>query len=179
MRAIQDETLKTGETKQVHKFTLAGLGQAPFRFTGMEEKVYVACQGAPEQPAGTCCYCGTGIRYCYHIESADGQKSYVGSDCIHKSDDSGLVKLISKAEAELRSKKNEKARVAKAARLAARVEAAKKLLPSVAGKLAELPHPNQYFAANGKTLGDYVAFLMRAGAGPQAQACGIIEDAAK
>jgi len=67
-----------------HAFERAGLGLAPFRYAGMEEKVYVAFPGAPAQPAGTCDYCGNGIKYCCHVKSADGKEFIVGTDCIEK-----------------------------------------------------------------------------------------------
>jgi hypothetical protein len=67
-----------------HAFEKAGLGLAPFRYAGMEEKVYVAFPGAPAQPAGTCDYCGNGIKYCCHVKSADGKEFIVGTDCIEK-----------------------------------------------------------------------------------------------
>ena len=58
----------------IHPFERAGLGKPPYRFTGTEEKVYQACHDAPQQPGGTCNYCGTGIRFCFWVESADKKK---------------------------------------------------------------------------------------------------------
>lgn len=66
-----------------HPFESAGLGLAPFAYVGMIEKTYSACPGH-SQPAGTCDYCGQGIKYCCEIRSADGRRFTVGCDCVRK-----------------------------------------------------------------------------------------------
>jgi hypothetical protein len=96
----------------MHTFTAAGLGQAPFQYIGMFESVYVACPGAPVQPAGSCDYCGNGIRYCFQIKSADGKISKVGCDCIKKSGDEHLAKACPSSPAKAL---NDSRRMAKAA----------------------------------------------------------------
>ena len=170
------ETLKAGETTEIHRFELAGLGKAPFHFTGkVTEKTYQACPGAPVQSGSSCDYCGTGIRYEFWVKSADGNTFKTGCDCIHKTGDAGLIRQISAAERKLRDLKNTAAKAKKAAKLAARIEAAKAKLPSVCGRLAEQPHPNSYFAEQGKTLLDYVRWCLENRAG--ATACFIIESA--
>tara|TARA_R110002167_G_scaffold143958_2_gene333718 strand:- start:57003 stop:57533 length:531 start_codon:yes stop_codon:yes gene_type:complete len=102
-----------------HVFETAGLGLAPFRFIGAIEdrgphKVVingVQCEvGAPGQPMGTCAYCGQGIAICCRIESADGKRFTVGSDCVAKTGDKGLKALVRK-EATKRTKVREEARV--------------------------------------------------------------------
>ena len=70
-------------TETMHPFEAAGLGLAPFSYVGMTEKVYSACPGH-SQPAGTCDYCGQGIKYCCEIRSADGRSFIVGCDCVRK-----------------------------------------------------------------------------------------------
>lgn len=85
-----------------HPFEKAGLGRAPFQFIGMSEKVYVACPGAPEQPAGTCDYCGNGIRYVFHIRSADGKEFGVGCDCVRKTDKACLLDDVQKKMREVK-----------------------------------------------------------------------------
>lgn len=80
----------------IHPFENAGLGQAPFRFVGAVEKRgpfiwqengITHMVGAPGQPMGTCAYCGQGIAICCQIESADGKRFEVGSDCVRKTGD--------------------------------------------------------------------------------------------
>lgn len=67
----------------MHPFTRAGLGNAPFRCIGVTENWYSAAPGH-KQPGGSCDYCGTGIAYEYHCQSADGKKFKVGCDCVLK-----------------------------------------------------------------------------------------------
>ena len=149
MRATVNDNLKAGETSTIHRFEAAGLGKAPFCFTGMGESAGSSCD-----------YCGTGIRYQFWVRSADGKVFKVGCDCIHKTDDAGLLQQISVAERELRDKKNQAAKARKVQRLAERVEKAKAKLDSVRGILAAQPHPNVYFAEQGKTLLDYVNWCL-------------------
>lgn len=95
------------EQQNIHKFERAGLGKAPFRFVGLYEdrgprKTYlpggiVVEVGAEGQPMGVCKYCGTGIAICCKVRSADGKEFVVGSDCIEKVGDKGLVKTIKRS----------------------------------------------------------------------------------
>lgn len=175
MQAIVDPKLTGKETSTIHRFQLAGLGLAPFRFTGtVTEKVFCVPGGTPK--AGSSCdYCGTGIRYEFWINSADGKTFKVGCDCIHKTEDRGLIKQISVAERKLRDAKNKAAKIRKEEKLAARVELANAKLPSVQGLLSEKKHPNQYMADKGLTLLDYVKWCFDNRAADKA--CFIIENA--
>ena len=85
---------KTDNLNEVglHVFERAGLGKAPFHCIGMEEKTFQACQGAPIQPGGSCKYCGQGIRYVYIVRGRDGRCFGVGSDCVAKTGDAGLIR---------------------------------------------------------------------------------------
>lgn len=92
-----------------HVFQAAGLGLAPFKYVGLSEG------------AATCDYCGTPLRYRYTVRSADGREFIVGSDCILKTGDAGLVKAY-RGSPEYKRKARE-ARERKAAKLVARWEA--------------------------------------------------------
>ena len=94
---------------RLHDFERAGLGAAPFRFIGMEEKTYQACHGAPVQPGSSCDYCGTAIRYVCWIKSSDGKQFKVGTDCVHKAGDAGLAKQM-KSSPEMRKMRAAKAK---------------------------------------------------------------------
>jgi hypothetical protein len=63
----------------LHPFEQAGLGKAPFRYLGSDEK-----RTKSGQPAGTCDYCYRGILTCCVIGSADGKSFVVGCDCVRK-----------------------------------------------------------------------------------------------
>jgi len=93
---------------RTHAFTLSGLGEAPFRFVAVDER-----------PDG-CHHCGTGIRVRFHIISADGVKSVVGSTCISKSGDQGLIDI---AKAEKNRRNREKAAAKREAQWAADIQA--------------------------------------------------------
>lgn len=84
----------TETTEKIHKFEKAGLGRAPFRLVSYERITYQACHGAPIQPGGCCDYCGTGIMDAFWIRSADGNRFKVGSDCVEKTGDRGLVNVV-------------------------------------------------------------------------------------
>jgi hypothetical protein len=66
-----------------HPFQKAGLGTAPFRCTHVTEAVFTLPDGTSK--AGGCCdYCYTGIRWEFHVESADQRTFKVGCDCVAK-----------------------------------------------------------------------------------------------
>ena len=88
----------------VHPFQAAGLGQAPFRYTGVTKNVFVAAPGVPGKPGGSCDYCSTGIMYEFWIESADAKRFKVGCDCVKRlaSADNRLVSQVEQAERKLK-----------------------------------------------------------------------------
>ena len=65
--------------KASHVFTEAGLGQAPFKVIGYEER-----------PTG-CAFCGRGIKKVSIVKSSDGKVSSIGCECVKKTGDSGLI----------------------------------------------------------------------------------------
>lgn len=169
MKAIVNETLTGKETSSIHRFELAGLGKAPFHFTGtVTEKVFVACPGATPKAGSSCDYCGTGIRYEFWVRSACDKEFKVGCDCIHKTGDRGLIQQISAAERKLRDAKNEVAKERRITAKVLRISKARINFPAVAGTLASLPHPDSYFAGQGKTLADYVQWCFDNQAGEKA-----------
>jgi hypothetical protein len=96
-------------TDTTHKFTEAGLGKAPFAFLGVGES------------AGTSCdFCGTGIRNTFHLRAADGRISKVGSECIHKHGDAGLIDIAKEA---VNARRRETARAKREAAIVARLDA--------------------------------------------------------
>ena len=95
---------KTDNPAQVgmHVFERSKLGVAPFRCVGVFEKVgplvistaggVTTTAGSPGQPMGVCDHCGASLRDCYQIRSADGRVFIVGSSCVEKTGDAGLIK---------------------------------------------------------------------------------------
>lgn len=98
----------------VHVFERAGLGPAPFRYVGYERKTYQAAPGAPVQPGSSCDYCGTGIIDVCMIQAADGRRFKVGSTCVNKTGDAGLVDPVRRA---VRKAKAEQRKAAETARI--------------------------------------------------------------
>ena len=82
----------------VHIFTRSGLGLAPFRCIGVFQDIGPKTLadgsqvGSEGQAMGSCAHCGTGIADCYQIQSADGKTFSVGSSCVEKTGDAGLIK---------------------------------------------------------------------------------------
>ena len=104
----------------VHAFEIAGLGRAPFKCVGMwemppksllEHNVDAwnnAISNAPRTSAGgpgSCHYCGTGILNHFLIKSADGKTFLVGSDCVRKTGDAGLINAVKRKAARVKEAK--------------------------------------------------------------------------
>lgn len=62
-----------------HVFEAAGLGQAPFFLASY------SCE------SNSCHFCGTYIKHNYHIQDANGKRFVVGSECVLKTGDNGLM----------------------------------------------------------------------------------------
>lgn len=140
-----------------HIFEKAGLGTAPFRVLGIKAPVvmHFAMMDDVVHSGGTCEYCGTAIATCWEIMSTDGRRSIIGSDCILKTGDKGLKKVVAKARAQA-SKAREVSRIAQ---LVKDLEG-----DALRDLLASKVHPVTYRAAQGETLLDSVEwFLAHAG----------------
>lgn len=132
--------MKTENANEVgmHRFERAGLGKAPYSFTGSSENVIRYPDGSTKS-GGTCDFCGTGIRTECHLRSADGRDFKVGCDCIAKAGDIGLLKAYKtspeyrKHQAQLRDAKNK--------RVAAEIAA---LLAQLSPQLSTMPHPRGF-----------------------------------
>jgi hypothetical protein len=73
-----------------HVFERAGLGRAPFRFESISR-----IGGA----GGSCQYCSTHILWACHVVGADGRRFFVGTDCIAKCGDAGLIRAYKNSPA--------------------------------------------------------------------------------
>ena len=92
----------------LHVFQRAGLGVAPFRCVGFSEMVITHPDGST-QAGGSCDYCSTGIRYACHIRSANGNTFIVGTDCVARTGDAGLIRSY-KTRSEVRAANRAKAK---------------------------------------------------------------------
>ncbi len=148
----------------IHPFERAGLGKAPFRYTGMEdqniqhgERVLGHVGGCTmlTKKGGTCAYCGTYIVNMYNVTSSDGFRFHVGSECIRKVGDPKMV-------AEVESDEKVFKKTQKKNRDKATIDAAKIALEKSV-EMENLPHPSPYLAKQGKTLADYCRWLFANG----------------
>lgn len=74
----------TAIATRVHAWEAAGYGKAPFTVVGYHK-----------EPRGTACdVCGTGIIHVFSIASADNRQFVVGSDCVAKTGDAGLIGAV-------------------------------------------------------------------------------------
>lgn len=149
MKSITSATLPIGST--VHAFEAAGLGQAPYKLIGIRKVTYQACHGAPVQPGSCCMFCATGIVYQFWLRSADQKVFFVGSDCITKSGDAGLRLVIDPyIRAHERKMREERQKYA-----ISEFDKWVKASGYWDRPMFDMPHPNRYFASQGKTLRDY------------------------
>ena len=95
------------ETK-IHVFEKVKLGIAPFKVVDYSHETYQSCPGAPIQVGAACNYCGTGIKDVFHIRSADGKTFKVGSTCVNKTGDKGLIDPVKKELYRLKVERSEK-----------------------------------------------------------------------
>jgi hypothetical protein len=155
----------TQETK--HPF-VATLGEGPFAFVGTYDigaalahqqafgSTEQAFRDAPRLEAGmgTCAHCGHAILTVCIIRRGDGKLFGVGSDCVFKAAHGGDVSALSALEKQLR----EDAKKKRQDREARKIAEMKPRFETALEKLRTMPHPNDYFAAKGKTLADYYLY---------------------
>jgi hypothetical protein len=98
-------TTTAEKTAVVHVWEAQGLGDAPFKCVGCRD-LGATC--------GACDACNTPIRYEFEIEARDGRRFVVGSDCVEKTGDWGLVKYIKPLKAAMVKKAARKAKAEKA-----------------------------------------------------------------
>lgn len=143
--------LPTDATKVSHIFEAAGLGLAPYKLVRIEKRTYQAYHGAAIQPGACCQFCATGIVYLFWLQSSDKKLFYVGSDCILKSGDAGLERVIAPFMAqhakELRDEKDNYY-------ITRFADYLKNENPTYFSAMTGA-HPNFYHARLGKTMGDY------------------------
>lgn len=141
----------TAAPNTVHTFELAGLGKAPFKFSHFAQLKYDRAQTAYHS-GGSCDYCGTAIMNAYYIKSADGRTFKVGSDCVAKTGDAGLRKVVNKAKAQHE-------RSLKAARALTTAEQITAWLSddAVVSILESYPHPRGFA---GKNLAHYCGWML-------------------
>lgn len=104
---------------------------------------------------GHCEFCGTAIHYRFYLKG-QGREFFVGSDCVTRSGDRTLIPIV-------REEVSRRVREARAARLARGVTGVQDKLRDAAtrAELSLRPHPNAFYASQGKTFVDYLEFCVR------------------
>lgn len=158
-------TTKSNESI-VHCFEEAGLGKAPFAYEGCEDTAAEAgpdgmvpikgMPGAFTKPGGTCDYCGHYIVVFCWIRSADGNRFKVGTDCVEKTGDKGLINRVKR---EVNKRRTEKRHAREAARIAACREYLER--DDVRAELRKEAHPVDWCAEKGDTREDWADWMMR------------------
>lgn len=100
-------------TDALHAFEKAGLGPAPFRCVGLysipsptlaEHNPTAYAAALADMPrglhCGSCNFCGTAIMHNFIIESHDERRFVVGSDCVARTGDAGLLKATRRVRLE-------------------------------------------------------------------------------
>lgn len=146
------------------------LGPGPYKFVGM---FYInktaGAQGLPyydkmlvhpnfKAGAGTCSHCGQAILNVCQVKVASGDVFGVGIDCVQKvslpySEMSQIEKARKAHEKKLRLARAELKRQAYYGEL-------KELFDLKKDEMSALPHPNSFFASQGKTLADYAEYFI-------------------
>lgn len=78
----------------VHTFTESGLGESPFKLVSYYKSPVMS----------GCAHCGTGIKHVFIIKSADGKNSKVGSECVKKTGDYGLIDTVKRLQRQERAR---------------------------------------------------------------------------
>jgi hypothetical protein len=123
-------------TPTIHVFEAKGLGKAPFKLEGVTVG-HANCQ-----------FCATGISYQYHIVGIDGSQFFVGSDCVMKTGDTGLIR---KVEFQVRKLKRDQ----RHANEKKKIDAIKILLQENEAFLKNKPHPGMAIFYKNSTLFEY------------------------
>lgn len=125
-----------------HLFEKAGLGEAPFKVIARHWSALVS----------SCDYCGHPIMEICVIEDRRRRTFKVGNVCIEKTGDEGLIQELRRLRRAAKGKKD-----------LARIETAKAQLELVGDALSAQPHPFDYLSRQGKTLLDYIEWLLEHG----------------
>ena len=125
--------------KTLHAFEKSGLGTAPFYCVGMCEipstslaehnptAYAMAMADLPRDLSiGSCAYCGMGIKYNFIVKGATGRRFVVGSECVNRTGDAGLVKAVKGERTRIAREKRDMRRSQAAAERKAAYEAERK-----------------------------------------------------
>jgi hypothetical protein len=94
----------------------------------------------------------------YELADVNGKKFKVGCECVKKTGDVGLIDVVKREIARRKREAKNDARVARQTQLRNLLA-----LDSVKAAFQDRPHPNTYFASQGKTYFDYAVYMLSCG----------------
>jgi len=112
-----------------------------------------------EAGMGTCAHCGTAITLIQIVETGEGKRYGVGSDCILKVHAEGDVDKISDMERQIRIHKRNQGRMSRERKRSALEAKVFALIDENIEKLATLPHPSP--SMTGHTMKDWALWIRR------------------
>lgn len=115
------------------------MGKAPYRYVGYERRVFTVPGTEIIRAGASCDHCSTAIVDCFIFRSADGKTFKVGSTCVNKSEDRGLINVVKRAAAQVATQRRHEVEAAKITGLAQQLAEGTRR-----DKLATLPHPKGY-----------------------------------
>lgn len=152
-------------TYMTHKYT--HLGTAPYTLVGYFYDAPVQdTNGAWHGGQNSCDHCGRPISHVFVCKSSDGKTFNLGSVHVEDLGDEGLTQAVKAKMTEVQAEvRREKLQAMREAQWEAEKQTVLESLAKVESEfervkpeLEKRPHPNTYFATQGKTLLDYLLY---------------------
>ena len=150
-----------------HKFT--HIGKAPYTLISyLYDPPVQDTNGAWHGGQNSCDHCGRPISHVFICKSSDGKIFNLGSVHVEDLGDEGLTQAVhakmTEVQKEARRLKNqdrwEKERIERMEMKKSFDEKMKNIYEEMKPVLQSRPHPNSYFASQGKTLLDYLNYFL-------------------
>lgn len=165
----------TLQSSVVHPFART-LGPGPYRFVGTFDlgavlsalnagningyNAGLAAMPKLDGGGGSCAHCGHPILMICMIQTAEGKRFGIGTDCIEKLH-AGGVQNLSAMQREIAAIKRRKGQERRERQRVALREEFFALIDANLDALQSLPHPSPYYASKGKTMRDWAIFCRR------------------
>lgn len=148
--------------------TLFPCGKPPYRFIDARDTASGATAGGLVRsvetndglehlttPGGSCAVCGTSIKVLYNFRSSDGITFHVGSECAEQAN------LPTATLRSVRKAKKARAKMLAEQRYQEKMKALRHLIEI--HDYSIYPHPHAIVASHGRTMSDYIQFVLRNG----------------
>lgn len=130
------------------------------KFTHLAPAPYTVVDYEYKEHGSGCDHCGTFIKHVFTVEGANGVKFQLGSSHVQEVGGAELSAQAKRTRKEVENRAYfEQRRTEQAQATANRIEQIKAEYSNAKEKLAQQPHPNSYFASQGKTMIDYLDYF--------------------